>query len=269
MMDVNLLISGIIFGLSMGSIFFLMTIGLSLCFGLMRIISLDQLLYYSVGAYITYSLSLMVGNVWIGAIGGVVVAGLAALLVERFVFLRIYARELTFSMITSFGLLIGGIGVIKAIWGLIPRPVPSPIEAQVSILWTDVPVYRLAIVIIARPCCDELDPSRRPPMIDQTIVRDSVEPCREFRGGLIGSPRFIDAQKHLLPQFLGDALVLHHPVEKMHHGRAMAVQQQRETGVVTVAHPQHQLSVPFEGGERRHIFSNPCRPGKLRVLHGG
>jgi branched-chain amino acid transport system permease protein len=44
MIDAQLLTSGIIFGLSMGSIFFLMTIGLSLCFGLMRIISLDQLL---------------------------------------------------------------------------------------------------------------------------------------------------------------------------------------------------------------------------------
>ena len=51
-MDGQLLISGIIFGLSMASVYFLMSIGLSLCFGLMRIISLDQLLYYSVGAYL-------------------------------------------------------------------------------------------------------------------------------------------------------------------------------------------------------------------------
>lgn len=49
-MDLQLLIAGAIFGLSMGSIYFLLAIGLSLCFGLMRIISLDQLLYYSVGA---------------------------------------------------------------------------------------------------------------------------------------------------------------------------------------------------------------------------
>jgi branched-chain amino acid transport system permease protein len=149
MIDPHLLLSGIIFGLSMGSIFFLMTVGLSLCFGLMRIISLDQLLYYSVGAYLTYTLSLVVGNVWIGALGGVVVAAVAALAVERLVFLRIYAREITFSMITSFGVLIGGIGIIKAIWGNVPRPVPAPIESQISILGTDVPTYRLAIVVIA------------------------------------------------------------------------------------------------------------------------
>ncbi len=55
-MDTQLLISGVIFGLSIGSIFFLLAIGLSLCFGLMRIISMDQLLYYSIGAYITYTI---------------------------------------------------------------------------------------------------------------------------------------------------------------------------------------------------------------------
>jgi branched-chain amino acid transport system permease protein len=148
-MDAQLLISGVIFGLSIGSIFFLMAIGLSLCFGLMRIISLDQLLYYSIGAYITYSLSLVTGNIWLGVLGGVIVAGILSLAVERLVFLRIYERELTFSMITSFGLVIGGIGIIKALWGVVPRPVPVPIAAQVGILGTDVPAYRIVVIAIA------------------------------------------------------------------------------------------------------------------------
>ena len=149
MMDTQLLISGILFGLSIGSIYFLMAIGLSLCFGLMRIISLDQLLYYSVGAYITYSLSLATGNIWLGVLGGVGVAGIVSFAVERLIFRRIYERELTFSMITSFGILIGGIGVIKFFWGVVPRPVPVPTLAQVGILGTEVPVYRLIVVAIA------------------------------------------------------------------------------------------------------------------------
>ena len=148
-MDAQLLTSGIIFGLSMGSIFFLMTIGLSLCFGLMRIISLDQLLYYSIGAYITYSVSLAIGNLWIGVLAGMVVGGLAGFAVERLVFTRIYERDITFSMITSFGILIGGVGVIKLFWGLVPRPVPVPIDMQIDILGTDIPVYRLVVIAIA------------------------------------------------------------------------------------------------------------------------
>ena len=148
-MSAQLLTSGVIFGLSIGSIFFLMAIGLSLCFGLMRIISLDQLLYYSVGAYLTYTLSLVTGSVWFGVLGGLVVAGIVAFAVERLVFRRIYERELTFSLITSFGILIGGIGVIKFVWGVVPRPVPVPTLAQIDIVGTEVPVYRLIVVAIA------------------------------------------------------------------------------------------------------------------------
>ena len=149
MMNLQLLTSGIIFGLSLGSIFFLMTIGLSLCFGLMRIISLDQLLYYSIGAYITFSAGAVLDNVWLGVLAGAIVAGASALVVERIVFRRIYDRDLPFTMITSFGVLIGGVGVIKYFWGLVPRPVAEPIAGRVDIIGTDIPVYRLVIVAVA------------------------------------------------------------------------------------------------------------------------
>ena len=148
-MDAQLLISGFIFGLSMGGIYFLMSVGLSLCFGLMRVISLDQLLYYTIGAYITYSISLAIGDLWLGVLGGAIIGGMAGFAAERLVFLRIYERDITFSMITSFGILIGGVGIIKFFWGLIPRPVPVPLAAQIEILGTPFPAYRLVVVGIA------------------------------------------------------------------------------------------------------------------------
>jgi branched-chain amino acid transport system permease protein len=149
MIDAQLLISAVIFGLSIGSIFFLMAIGLSLCFGLMRIISLDQMLYYSLGAYITYSVSLATGSIALGVLGGMVVAALASFAVERLIFVRIYDRDIAFTMITSFGVLIGGVGVIKHFWGLVPRPVMVPITSQLMIVGTEVPVYRLVLIAIA------------------------------------------------------------------------------------------------------------------------
>jgi branched-chain amino acid transport system permease protein len=148
-MDTQLLIPGVIFGLSIGSIYFLLAIGLSLCFGLMRIISLDQLLYYSIGAFISYTSYVATGKPWIGILVGMAVAGVVSAGVERFVFYRIYERDITFTMITSFGVLIGGVGAIKYIWGLVPRPAPIPIDAQVTILGTEIPAYRLIVIGIA------------------------------------------------------------------------------------------------------------------------
>src|SRR3974377_917884 len=149
MMDPQLLISGVIFGLSIGSIFFLLAIGLSLCFGLMRIISLDQLLYSSIGAYLYYSIGMSTGNSWLGLLAGMAGAAILSACVERFVFFRIYERDISFTMITSFGILIGGIGAIKYVWGLVPRPAPIPIDAQVRILVTAVPAYRLIVIAIS------------------------------------------------------------------------------------------------------------------------
>jgi branched-chain amino acid transport system permease protein len=148
-MDGQLLISGIIFGLSLASIYFLISIGLSLCFGLMRIISLDQLLYYSLGAYLTYTVTTLTGSFWLGVASGVIVGALSAFFVEQLIFRRIYERELTFSMITSFGVLLAGIGVIKFIWGVVPRPVKTPFTDQLMLLGTEVPVYRLLVIVIA------------------------------------------------------------------------------------------------------------------------
>jgi len=77
------------------------------------------------------------------------VGGVSGLVVERLVFKRIYERDITFSMITSFGILIGGVGIIKHFWGVVPRPVPVPIAAQINIIGTELPVYRLVVIALA------------------------------------------------------------------------------------------------------------------------
>lgn len=148
-MNGQLLLASIVFGLSAGSIFFLLSVGLSLCFGLMRIISLDQLLYYSVGAYLTYSIITAVGSFWVGMVIGMIGAAVVGLIVERFVFNRVYEKPITFSMVTSFGVLLMGIGAIQYIWGVIPKPVASPIAPHIHLLGADIPVYRLVVIAIS------------------------------------------------------------------------------------------------------------------------
>ena len=147
-MEINLLGPALLFGFSDGCIFFLVSIGLSLCFGVMRIISLDQCAYYLLGAYITYSVTLATGSFWLGIL---VTMGLVALLglgVERVIYKNIYSKSITYTMIVSFGLLLFITGVTKFIWGLSPIPVKAPINGSVTLLGVGFPNYRIFIIII-------------------------------------------------------------------------------------------------------------------------
>lgn len=148
-MNAHLIIPAFILGLSMSGVYFLLTVGLSMCYGLMRIISLDQFLYYSVGAYMTYTVSYITGSFWLGLLGGMVTAIIVAFIVERIIYKRIYEKTVMFSMILSFGVNLMGVGLIKYIWGLTPKPVKTPIGGSLSIFGTAVPRYRVFVILLA------------------------------------------------------------------------------------------------------------------------
>jgi branched-subunit amino acid ABC-type transport system permease component len=148
-MSVPELVGTVVIGLAMSAIFFLLSVGLSLSYGLMRIVSLDQFLYYSIGAYMTYVVASTTGSFWAGLLVGVVTSCVLAWIVEKSLFRRIYEKGVMFSMITSYGVLLVGIGAIKYIWGLVPRPVITPIAGHVEFLGTTLPVYRFVVIGLA------------------------------------------------------------------------------------------------------------------------
>ena len=75
--------------------------------------------------------------------------GALALFVERVVFKRIYEKDITFTIISSFGLLIASVGGDQGCLGPGARPVPVIMEIQVPILGTEIPLYRLLVIVIA------------------------------------------------------------------------------------------------------------------------
>ena len=52
-----MLLRAVVFGVSTSGILFLVSLGLSIGFGLMRIVNMEQMIYYTFGAYITYTMS--------------------------------------------------------------------------------------------------------------------------------------------------------------------------------------------------------------------
>jgi len=142
-------ISAIIYGFSAAGIFFMVSIPISIGYGLMRIVNIEALLYYSIGAYVCYSITSITGSFILGAISAFIAGGLLGFLVELSLIRKIYKRESMFTMVATFSVLMMGIGVIQWLWRLDPKPVSTPIARVISIGAMNVPVYRIIIIIIA------------------------------------------------------------------------------------------------------------------------
>jgi hypothetical protein len=82
-MDMEMLLRAVIYGISTSGILFLVSLGISIGFGLMRIVNMEQMVYYTFGAYMTYTIFTVTGSFWLGLACGVILAGFLGFLVER------------------------------------------------------------------------------------------------------------------------------------------------------------------------------------------
>jgi branched-chain amino acid transport system permease protein len=146
---IDLYISAFIYGLSISAILLLVSIGISIGFGLMRIINMEQMVYYTFGAYLTYALVSYSGSFWLGLTVGTLVAAGVGFLVEILLLRRVYGKELMFTMVVTFSVFLMGIGIVQYVFGLANKPVGEPFHVIVRIFDTMVPLYRLLVIAIS------------------------------------------------------------------------------------------------------------------------
>jgi branched-chain amino acid transport system permease protein len=137
-------------GLAYGGLLFLPAAGLTLVFGLMRVINIAQTSFYLVGAYVGLTLVQNHLNFWLAAlVSGVVilVLGVAAygLLIQR-----IRSDELRVVLLTIGLSLILADGAL-AVWGGNPQSLEAPAGLNAGIRLADItfPAYWLAVTVIS------------------------------------------------------------------------------------------------------------------------
>lgn len=148
-MQIELLVPAVLFGLSISGILFLVSLGISIGFGLMRIVNMEQMVYYTFGAYMTYTMVSVTGSFWLGLLAAILVAAFLGFLVEMLLLRRVYGKEMMFTMVVTFSVFLIGIGIIQYAWGLDPKPVSSPMKTMVPLMGVKMPLYRLLIIVIA------------------------------------------------------------------------------------------------------------------------
>lgn len=151
-LDLNLVLSQLLAGVSRAMVLFLLASGLSLIFGVMNILNFAHATMWLLGGYITFSLYEGMGGegpllLVIAIIGGTIVMAALGALTERFLIRRMYDRELPEQLLLTFALLLIIGDVIKIIWGVEDRSVYLDIEA-VEVGGTFINPYYFVIIAV-------------------------------------------------------------------------------------------------------------------------
>jgi len=140
-------------GLSTASGLFFVAVGLSLIFGVSRIINIAHGSLYMLGTYIAYSFATQVGGAlgfWGGIVATTVVVGLIGAVIEIALLRRIYRAPELFQLLATFALLLVINDVALYIWG--PEDLLGPrapgLRGAVEVLGRSLPTYDLFLIFI-------------------------------------------------------------------------------------------------------------------------
>jgi branched-chain amino acid transport system permease protein len=140
-------------GLATASSLFFVGAGLSLIFGVTRIINIAHGSLYMLGLYLAYTFATRLGGV-LGFWGGIVAAGLvvAALgaLIEIVLLRRIYQAPELFQLLATFALVLVINDAVQYLWG--PEDLLGPrapgLRGSVEILGRNFPSYDLFLIVV-------------------------------------------------------------------------------------------------------------------------
>jgi len=145
-------------GLAGASTLFLVAVGLSLIFGVTRIVNFAHGSFYMLGIYVAYSIISRAGaggglgpaGFWGGILVAAMVVGALGALIEILLLRRIYHAPEMFQLLATFGIVL----VIKdyVLWAWGPEDLLGPrapgLGGSVEILGRPFPEYDLALVVI-------------------------------------------------------------------------------------------------------------------------
>jgi branched-chain amino acid transport system permease protein len=141
-------------GLASASSLFLIAVGLSIIFGVTRIVNLAHGSLFMLGSYIAFTIvtNLDVGPVgfWVAVVVAAIAVGLIGVVVEVLLLRRIYQAPEMFQLLATFGVVLVIQDAALAIWGPEDRlgPRAPGLDGAVEIMGHKLPEYDLALIVL-------------------------------------------------------------------------------------------------------------------------
>jgi len=153
-MDFATLASQLFIGLSRGMIFFIVSAGLTLIFGVLRITNFAHGSLYMLGAFTAYSISKFFGQgpngFWFALLLAPIVVMFISLVIERGLLRFIYNQEHLMQMLLTYSLVLIAGDLVKIVWGTEFKSMNIPVILRGSLnLWgASLPWYNAFLLIV-------------------------------------------------------------------------------------------------------------------------
>ncbi|MBQ1763303.1 MAG: branched-chain amino acid ABC transporter permease [Aquincola sp.] len=143
----DLFLQQVLNGLTLGGIYSLVALGLTLVYGILHVPNFAHGAFYMAGAFISFHLMSKYGaNYWIAMAGSAVAVAALATLAERLVFHPLRHASGLHPMIAAIGMLLFLEAGAQAIWGADFHRMQTPYTGIIDFAGVTAPVQRLLII---------------------------------------------------------------------------------------------------------------------------
>jgi branched-chain amino acid transport system permease protein len=150
-MSMQLLVFQVLNGLGIGMIYFLLSVGLTLIFGLMRFVNFAHGAFYLVAAYLAFAITRATGSIWLSLALAPLAVAILAVTIERVLLRHTYRMPHEAQILITFAIALLIQEAVIVIFGPLGQnvPVPASLSGIVFLGPYVYPAYRLAVVAVA------------------------------------------------------------------------------------------------------------------------
>lgn len=153
---IQALLGQLLIGLINGSFYALLSLGLAVIFGLLRVINFAHGAQYMLGAFVAFlGLQYFGINFWAALVVTPLVVALFGAIVERFMLSRLYDLDPLYGLLFTFGLALVVEGTFRWLYGAAGQPysVPRELAGGTNLGFMFLPNYRAFVVVISLVAC--------------------------------------------------------------------------------------------------------------------
>ena len=155
-MNTQALFSQLLIGAINGAFYALLSLGLSVIFGLLNIINFAHGAQYMMGAFVAYFLLQWAGlGYWTALLIAPIVVGLLGIVIERVMLQRLYQLDHLYGLLLTFGVALVIEGVFRNEFGSsgLPYTIPPQLTGAQNLGFMFLPTYRGWVVVFSLVIC--------------------------------------------------------------------------------------------------------------------